>query len=132
MAVLAKALTPALSGTDGASDLMEQPPAAATFVRAMAVAELPAGEKKALELAGKSVLICHSNGRLYAVSNICSHAQERLECGRMSRGWIACPVHGARFDLATGRAMNPPAKLPIATYEVRVAGEWIEVKVDCA
>ena len=71
----------------------------------------------------------YSNERLFAISNICSHANEKLECGRMSRSWIACPVHGARFDLATGRAMNPPAKLPIATYEVRVVEDWIEVRV---
>jgi len=93
------------------------------------VSEVPPGTKKAVEVAGKSILICHSNDRLYAVSNICSHAQEKLECGRMSRGWIACPVHGGRFDLATGRAMNPPAKLPIAIFELRVVEDWIEVLV---
>jgi 3-phenylpropionate/trans-cinnamate dioxygenase ferredoxin component len=93
------------------------------------VSEVPAGTKKALEVAGKSVLFCHSNDKIFAVSNICSHANEKLECGRMSRGWIACPVHGARFDLSNGRAINPPAKLPIATYEVRVLDEWIEVRI---
>jgi 3-phenylpropionate/trans-cinnamate dioxygenase ferredoxin component len=99
------------------------------FARVLPVSELPPGEKKAIDVNGASVLICNSNDRLYAVSNICSHARERLECGRMSRGWIACPVHGARFDLATGRAMNPPAKEPIATYEVRAVDDWIEVAV---
>ena len=99
------------------------------FARVLRVSELPAGEKKAVDVGGASVLVCNSNDRLYAVSNVCSHAQERLECGRMSRGWIACPVHGARFDLATGRAMNPPAKDPIATYEVRIVEDWIEVAV---
>jgi len=92
-------------------------------------ADVPPGTKKAVEVAGKSILICHSNDRLFAVSNICSHAEEKLECGRMSRGWIACPVHGARFDLATGRAMNPPATQPIPTYELRVVEDWIEVLV---
>lgn len=99
------------------------------FTRALPAADLPSGARKSLDLAGKSVLICHSNDRLFAVSNICSHAHEKLECGRVSRGWIACPVHGARFDLATGRAMNPPATRPIATYEVRVVDDWIEVRV---
>lgn len=80
-----------------------------------------------MDLSGRSVLVCHTNDKLYAVSNLCSHAQEKLECGRMSRGWIACPIHGARFDLATGRAMNPPAKAPIATYRVQVVDDWIEV-----
>jgi len=100
------------------------------FARVLNVSALPPGTKKAVDVNGVSVLVCNTNERLYAVSNICSHAHEKLECGRMSRGWIGCPVHGARFDLATGRAMNPPAKEPIATYEVRVVDAWIEVAVD--
>jgi 3-phenylpropionate/trans-cinnamate dioxygenase ferredoxin component len=99
------------------------------FTRVLKVAEVEPGNKQAVEVNGQSVLICHSNDRLFAVSNICSHAHEKLECGRMSRGWIACPVHGARFELATGRAMNPPAKQPILTYPVRVIEDWIEVAV---
>ena len=47
----------------------------------------------------------------------------------MSKTWIACPIHGARFELATGRVMNPPAIKPIATYEIRVVDDWIEVAV---
>jgi 3-phenylpropionate/trans-cinnamate dioxygenase ferredoxin subunit len=100
-----------------------------SFARVLSVSEVPPGEKKAIEVAGRSVLICHSNDRVFAVSNICSHASEKLECGRMSRGWIACPVHGARFELASGRAMNPPATKPIATYEVRVVDGWVEILV---
>lgn len=99
------------------------------FTRVLSAAEVPPGTKKAIEVAGRSILICHSNERLFAVSNICSHANEKLECGRMSRGWIACPVHGARFELASGRAMNPPAVRPIATYEVRVVDGWIEILI---
>lgn len=101
--------------------------AESAFTRVLSVADVPPGTKQVIEVAGRSVLICHSNDRLFAVSNICSHANEKLECGRMSRGWIACPVHGARFELATGRAMNPPAVKPIATYELRVVEGWIEI-----
>lgn len=100
-----------------------------SFTRVLQVAEVPPGTKKAVEVSGKSVLICHSNDRLFAVSNVCSHAEEMLEGGRMSRGWISCPAHGARFELATGRAMNPPATRPIETYEIRVVDDWIEVAV---
>jgi 3-phenylpropionate/trans-cinnamate dioxygenase ferredoxin subunit len=98
-----------------------------SFVRVLQLADVPAGTKKAVDVGGKAVLICNTNDKLFAISNICSHAEEKLECGRMSRSWIACPVHGARFELATGRVMNPPATKPIAIYEVRVVEEWIEV-----
>jgi 3-phenylpropionate/trans-cinnamate dioxygenase ferredoxin subunit len=100
-----------------------------TFLRALHENDLPPGEKKAVDLAGRSILICHVGGRFFAVSNICSHAEKRLECGRMGNGWIACPIHGARFDLASGKPRNPPAKRPIATYAVRLVEGWVEVEM---
>ncbi|MEO6718596.1 MAG: non-heme iron oxygenase ferredoxin subunit [Novosphingobium sp.] len=98
-----------------------------TFARALPAAVLPRGTKVVIERSGRSILLCNSNDRIFAVSNICSHADEKLQCGRMSNGWIACPIHGARFDLATGAAKNPPAKAPIATYQVRIIDDWIEI-----
>jgi 3-phenylpropionate/trans-cinnamate dioxygenase ferredoxin subunit len=93
------------------------------------VSDVPPGTKRVVDASGTSVLVCNSDGQLYAIASLCSHQQQKLECGRMQRGWIACPVHGARFALATGRAMNPPATKPIATYAVRVVEDWIEVLV---
>lgn len=99
------------------------------FLAACEMSELPEGAVKAVELGGTPVLLCHTQERIFAVINKCSHAEEKLECGRMKRGWIACPVHGARFDLATGEPINPPATQPIATFEVRIANGVIEVAV---
>ncbi|HSW11878.1 MAG TPA: Rieske 2Fe-2S domain-containing protein [Solimonas sp.] len=103
--------------------------ATAAFTPVIKLADLPPNSKKAVTVGSTCVLVCHQGDKLYAISNICSHNEKPLERGRMGNGWIACPVHGARFDLATGAAMNLPAKNPIATYEVRTAGEWIEVLV---
>jgi 3-phenylpropionate/trans-cinnamate dioxygenase ferredoxin subunit len=97
------------------------------FTPVATVSDVPAGAIKVVELDGQSILLCHSNGRLFAVANRCSHADEPLACGRVRAGWIACPVHGARFDLETGRAMNPPAKTPIRTYRLRIEGDRIEI-----
>jgi 3-phenylpropionate/trans-cinnamate dioxygenase ferredoxin subunit len=97
------------------------------FVRTIRQSELPHAAKHIVEIDGKPILLCNWNGTIYAVSNICSHAHEKLDCGLMRNGWIACPIHGARFDLATGKAKNPPAKLPIATYPLRLKDDWIEV-----
>jgi 3-phenylpropionate/trans-cinnamate dioxygenase ferredoxin subunit len=42
---------------------------------------------------------------------------------------ISCPVHGARFSLETGEALDLPATKPIPTYDVRVVDGWIEVRL---
>ncbi|WP_297495290.1 non-heme iron oxygenase ferredoxin subunit [Acidocella sp.] len=97
------------------------------FTRVARLSDLPHGTRQVIDIAGKKVLICNLNGKIFAISNICSHAEETLDCGRISNGWIACPIHGARFDLATGKAKNPPAKQPIPVYQVRVEDDWIEI-----
>ena len=100
-----------------------------TFVAAAKLDEVPPGTKKLVELAGIEVLLCNTRDKLFAVRNLCSHAYEKLDCGRMKNGWISCPVHGARFDLETGAAMNPPAVMAIDVFEVRVVGDVVEVAV---
>jgi 3-phenylpropionate/trans-cinnamate dioxygenase ferredoxin subunit len=100
-----------------------------TYTPAVKAADLAREASVAVEIAGKPILICHSKGEYFAVLNRCTHADERLDCGRVRGGWVACPGHGARFDLATGRAMNPPATLPIATCPTRLVGEWVEVGI---
>ena len=97
------------------------------FVAVAAVSDLPPGAKKLVNVGGVEVLLCNSLDRVFAVENRCSHAEERLDCGRVRSGWIACPVHGARFDLASGEPINPPATEPIQTYAVRISGDQIEV-----
>lgn len=100
-----------------------------TFHAAAKVDEVPANTKLQVTVEGNDILLCHTKDRLFAVRNLCSHAHESLDCGRMRAGWISCPVHGARFDLETGAPMNPPATLPIDTFEVRITGDMIEVAV---
>jgi 3-phenylpropionate/trans-cinnamate dioxygenase ferredoxin subunit len=99
----------------------------ADFVRTIAVGEVMDGKALPFRLGERSILICHSKGAYFAVENKCSHADEPLECGRIRNGWISCPAHGARFDLANGEAMNPPAKDPIVTFALRIVDGFIEV-----
>jgi len=100
-----------------------------SYARIARVSDVPEGARKVFDVGGKTVLVCHLPGRWYALSNRCSHANQSLDCGRVRSGWIACPLHGARFDLATGRALNLPATEPIATYQLRIVDDWIEILV---
>lgn len=76
------------------------------------------------------VLLVKSAGTIHAVSDRCSHADADLDCGIVRNGWIACPAHGARFDLETGAPINPPATLPIQVFPVRVQDGIVEVLVE--
>lgn len=67
--------------------------------------------------------------RYYALDNRCTHAEAQLSAGDVEEGEIACPLHGARFDLKTGRAMTPPATMPVRTHEVKVDGDDLYVRL---
>ena len=99
----------------------------ARFTPLLPLDDVPDGKAVAIEAGGRAIMLCHFEGRVHALDNLCSHAQEPLACGRMRLGWIACPAHGARFDLETGEALTGPARDPIATYAVRVLDGMIEV-----
>jgi 3-phenylpropionate/trans-cinnamate dioxygenase ferredoxin subunit len=99
------------------------------FVAVGRLEDLPAGAKRVVEVGGVEIVLCHTLDKVFAVQNLCSHAHEKLDCGRMKSGWLACPVHGARFNLETGDPINPPATMPIKTYEVRVEDGEISVAV---
>jgi 3-phenylpropionate/trans-cinnamate dioxygenase ferredoxin component len=100
-----------------------------SFVAVANLADLPAGTKKVVEANDVEIVLCNTLDQIFAVENLCSHAHEKLDCGKMKNGWISCPVHGARFDLETGEPMNPPATMRVRTFEVRVSGDTIEVAV---
>ena len=89
--------------------------------------DLQPGSAKVVVVGDRSILLCNSDDRIFAVENLCSHAEQPLECGRIRPGWIACPTHGARFDLETGEPLNPPATQAIATFPVRIRGDSVEV-----
>lgn len=99
------------------------------FLYACEVEAVPEGRTKALEINGRTVLICNFGGQIFAVENMCSHAEQPLERGRLKDGWISCPYHGARFDLETGEPVKGPATDPIATFPVRISGMIIEIAV---
>ncbi|WP_340589001.1 Rieske (2Fe-2S) protein [Erythrobacter alti] len=85
------------------------------------------GQVVALSVGGLSFLLVRSEGNIHAIADQCSHAHQKLACGMVRFGWIACPAHGARFLLETGEPLNPPATEAIATYPVRTRDGVTEV-----
>jgi nitrite reductase/ring-hydroxylating ferredoxin subunit len=101
----------------------------AGWVRAASRGELQAGEVIGIDIAGRSIAIYDADGTLYATDNICTHAYARLSDGWLDGETIECPLHAARFDIRTGRVLDPPATEDLKTYPVRLVGDEIQVKL---
>ncbi len=44
-------------------------------------------------------------------------------------GTLTCALHLSRFDLATGEALDPPAELPLAVYDVVLEDGRVRIDV---
>lgn len=96
-----------------------------------AAGDIPDGGAVAADVGGVQVAIVRCGERVFAVSNLCTHAGALLHEGSVDRArcTIECPLHGAEFDLATGEVLTPPAIEPLAVFAVRVQGGDIQISV---
>src|SRR5215472_3964047 len=72
-------------------------------LRVAAVSEIGEGRLLRVDADGRALIITRTNGRFGAIEAICSHAGGRLEDGEIENGCVVCPVHGAIFDLISGK-----------------------------
>ena len=71
------------------------------FSRVASMDELPRGASLCVEIDGREILLCHTADGVFAVDNLCSHAQARLCEGKLKGQKILCPLHGGfRTELA--------------------------------
>jgi len=97
--------------------------------------ELPPGERKIVEVNGRSIGVFNVNGAYYALRNLCPHKGAELCKGRLTGMLVGdspqelcyerdgeilrCPWHGWEFDVATGKMVIQPG-MRVKTYEVSV------------
>jgi 3-phenylpropionate/trans-cinnamate dioxygenase ferredoxin component len=99
------------------------------YVRACAVDALADESAISVELDGVPVCIAKSEGEVFAISDICSHADIPLSEGDVGEGTVECWLHGSRFDLRSGRPTGLPATQPVPIYPVKIDGDEIYVAV---
>jgi len=99
------------------------------FVSVARASEIPVGQFKPVEAAGKRLLVCHTASGWYAVDDTCTHDDGPLADGWLDGNAIECPRHGARFDVATGKVLCLPAAMPVHAYPVTVEADEVSVSV---
>jgi nitrite reductase/ring-hydroxylating ferredoxin subunit len=99
----------------------------AQFAPLLELDSLPPGSMCARTVATRELVVCHTRAGLFALDNICTHAEARLCEGRLRAMRLVCPLHGAAFDVRDGRVLAPPAPYPLRTYPLRVLEGVIEV-----
>ncbi|EPH00316.1 hypothetical protein HMPREF1531_02424 [Propionibacterium sp. oral taxon 192 str. F0372] len=105
-----------------------------TAVEVATLDELVEGEALGIEIPGSEieVALVRIGEEVFAITDECSHGKVRLSEGdvEVEQCRIECHLHGSRFDLRTGQALNLPATEPVPVYPTVIDGERILVDID--
>ena len=82
-----------------------------------------------VEVAGQAVGIFLLDGQVHALDDVCPHAFALLSQGFQEDGQIECPLHAARFDIATGKCLNEIGQHDIRCFPVQVDDGRVKVRI---
>jgi 3-phenylpropionate/trans-cinnamate dioxygenase ferredoxin subunit len=104
-------------------------PGPASYRRACALSEVPDEGAIGVEIDGVPVAIVRAEGEIFAIHDVCSHAEVPLSEGEIYDHTVECWLHGSCFDLRTGKPTGPPATVPVPIYQVKIDGDDVYVAV---
>jgi 3-phenylpropionate/trans-cinnamate dioxygenase ferredoxin subunit len=108
------------------------------FERLCALSDVPNAGSLRVELPDIDIAVVRFDDEVYAIEDVCSHAEVALTDGEVDEvdgaPTIECALHGSCFDLRTGEPTNPPATEPVPVYPVRVEGDdvYVDTSADAA
>jgi 3-phenylpropionate/trans-cinnamate dioxygenase ferredoxin subunit len=99
----------------------------ANFVKVASLEELKISKLMHVHEMQQDICLAYVDGEVYAIDDMCSHEDASLSKGSLHEDCVKCPLHGSRFDLKTGAALDEPAEDPVNTYPVKIDGDDILV-----
>jgi len=76
------------------------------FTEVSKIDELKSGTMKAVNVAGREILLARVGDKYYAVDNLCPHMKGNLSQGKLEGTVVTCPLHGSQFDISNGRVVR--------------------------
>jgi nitrite reductase/ring-hydroxylating ferredoxin subunit len=99
-------------------------------MRAARLDDIPEEGAVRVVLDGTPICLARSQGEVFAINDVCSHADVSLSEGDVEDGTVECWLHGSRFDLRTGKPCGLPATKRVATYPVVIEGDDVHIKLE--
>jgi 3-phenylpropionate/trans-cinnamate dioxygenase ferredoxin component len=101
----------------------------ASFVKVASLAELEEDTPTRVDVGSVPIALVRTKGDVFAISDICSHADVSLSEGEVDGCAIECWLHGSSFDLRTGKPSGLPATRSVPVYPVKIEGDDVLVSV---
>ncbi len=82
-----------------------------------------------VDVNGQKVGLFLLNDQVHALEDICPHAYALLSQGFQEDGVIECPLHAARFDIATGKCLVEIGERDLHQFPVRVLEGKVQIQI---
>lgn len=92
--------------------------------------EIPDPGRLVVEIDDQLVVLLRVSGEVFAIDDVCTHDGGPLSEGELDDHTIACPRHGAKFDIRTGAALTMPATRPTKVHDVKIEGDDVFVRIN--
>src|SRR5438128_300329 len=99
------------------------------FVTVAKVGSIKEGGGATFAVGENLVALFLERGEYRAIDDLCPHMGASLGGGCVEGGIVTCPWHAWRFRTSDGAWADNP-RIKIATYEVRVVGDEIQVRAE--
>ena len=99
------------------------------FLPVARVTDVPDPGRIVVEVDERLVVLLHVGGEFFALDDVCTHDDGPLSDGELTDHSIACPRHGAKFDIRTGAVLAMPATRPTVAHEVRITDGQVFVRL---
>ena len=98
---------------------MSATPLERTWTLVGTVDDVPLLEGRSVEIEGRRIAVFRLPDGWAAVDHACPHRDGQLADGLVADACVTCPLHGRRFDLATGREQGGDLEIGVHEVEVR-------------
>ena len=99
------------------------------LVKIAQTGDLSPGEGKVFEAEGQTIALFNVDGTFYAIENTCTHVGGSLGEGALVGDQVTCPLHGAQFNVASGKVLGPPAGSDVKSFVVTVEGSDVLIEL---
>ena len=100
-----------------------------TLLRIGSVDDVPMLEGRSVTVDGRRVAVFRTSEGWRAVAGSCPHQGGPLADGIVADHCVTCPLHGWRFDLDTGQAVNADAHVEVFEVVERGGELWLGAPV---
>lgn len=100
------------------------------FIKVAKTTDIPDPGKLLVEVDDHLVVLFHVDGSVTCLEDLCTHDGGTLGDGALEGHTIACPRHGAKFDIRSGAPITMPATEATTVHQVKIEGDDIYVRIE--